>query len=101
MSDLIFFNLPTVNRRKPFINIGTGIPLSVSEVSRLVMNIWYEKKRSIPSIVFNQNIRLGDPHYLVANNQKMRANDINYHLGISDGISQYVAWYKELFGAIH
>lgn len=85
----------------PVVNIGTGIPLSVSEVARLLMSFWYEKKSSLPNIVFNQNIRLGDPHFLVANNEMMRASHIAHNLGISDGISQYVAWYKNLFGAIH
>lgn len=88
------------DHQAPAINIGTGMPISVETIARLVIDAWYCKNELSPALVFNQKTRAGDPHTLVADNKRMKDSEISLRYSIADGLAEYVSWYKKSLGSL-
>jgi len=75
-------------------NIGSGRPVELGEVIRLVGQALGVKPR-----VRKVSRRRGDARFTHADLSKARATlDLEPRVGIEDGIAQFVTWYEETYG---
>ncbi|MEE8192883.1 MAG: hypothetical protein V3T74_09075, partial [Gemmatimonadales bacterium] len=75
-------------------NIGSGRPVELGEVIRLVGQALGVKPR-----VRKVSRRKGDARFTHADLSKARGTlDFEPRVGIEDGIAQFVTWYEETYG---
>lgn len=72
------------------LNGGSGIPTSVAEIARLVIEAWGGDS----SVRFSGLVRAGDPFSLVADARQLTALPFRWRIPVQDGIAQYVSWFK-------
>jgi len=72
-------------------NAGNGIGVTTRELSEAVHEAWC----GFSNVKFTNIIRPGDPHYLVANPQKIFSRGFRSDVNWRDGISDVVLHYRE------
>jgi len=80
----------------PAVNVATGRAVSVGEVATELACAW--SAESPPSIRFNGKSRPGDPQSLCANVTNLKNLDFACDASLSEGITEYVAWFRSLKG---
>lgn len=79
--------------RSPVLNLATGQATSVREIATLVVHNWGDADASVP-IRFSGQSRAGDPFSLVANVDQMHARGIRCAIPVTQGIAEYVDWFR-------
>lgn len=77
----------------PVLNLATGQATSVREIAAIVVQNWADADASIP-IQFSGQGRAGDPFSLVANVDRMQAQGIQCAIPVTQGITEYVDWFR-------
>lgn len=80
----------------PSINIASGQGNTVREVSVTMATSWAASGICVPAVSFSGRSRPGDPFSLVADVSQMRSLGISTTIPISQGVADYVAWYRGL-----
>lgn len=73
------------------IDAGTGIGTSVKEVLTRLLALY--KPEAKPQFLGSE--RSGDPHELVAHRVRPEVSEILGEVGLDEGLSRYVAWYRQ------
>jgi dTDP-glucose 4,6-dehydratase/UDP-glucose 4-epimerase len=73
-------------------NVGNNIETTVAEASQLFISSFSPEKK----IVFNGEVKLGDPINWQSNNSKIVELGYEKRTSFADGIKKYVLWAKEL-----
>lgn len=76
-----------------YINIGTGLPHTVSYLVNSIAKHWFSDSDYI-KISFNNQVRDGDPFSLVSDNSLKKSLCGHDDIKLDDGIRRYVSWYK-------
>lgn len=87
---------PLAEDTAPVINLGSGIPTSVRDVAKAVVQAWFAPDDRCPGIVFSGHSRPGDPFSLVANVERLQSLRIGCSISLDKGIRDYVSWYRKL-----
>lgn len=77
----------------PVFNLATGQATSVKEIAAMVVHNWADAHTSI-QIRFSGQSRAGDPFSLVANVGQMHALGIWCAIPVTQGIAEYVKWFR-------
>lgn len=96
VSSIILRLLPMASTQAPRYNVGTGVGTAIHVVAEHVVAAWNGSKAKDVRVAFNGQSRPGDPFSLVASPEKTADLGICYELGLREGISRYVAWFKAL-----
>jgi UDP-glucose 4-epimerase len=80
------------------INVGTGSGTSVRSIVEMVVDAWFEKQPSRPSIVFSGEARKGDPQSLVADSTRLKSLGFDLRSDLKDRLSAYVGWFRSEAG---
>jgi len=85
----MFAELP---QAEPFrvINGGSGQPMRVSEIARLLAEHWGKV-----NLRFSGNVRAGDPFSLLADDAALRATGFAWSVRPAQGIADYVRWFRD------
>ncbi len=75
----------------PVINGGSGVGTPIHDIAHLLVNAW---QTNIP-IEFSGQCRLGDPKSLIAEPSVIHNIPFDWQIGVEQGISNYVVWFKE------
>lgn len=75
----------------PLVNGGTGREATVRHMVESIARHW----DNLPTPRFNDEVRTGDPKHLVADIAKARAWGFEPTVTLEDGLTEYVAWFKE------
>jgi UDP-glucose 4-epimerase len=73
------------------INGGSSAGTTVAEVADILIKNWGE----LASVRFSGVVRPGDPFSLVADGGKVRALPFEWEVPVSQGIADYVHWFKD------
>ena len=73
------------------VNAGTGQTMSVSDVAESISNAWGLNLE----VKFSGVSRAGDPEYLLNDTTKANNMGLTCKVAWSDGIAEYVKWYKQ------
>jgi UDP-glucose 4-epimerase len=73
------------------INGGCGAGTTVAEIADILTRSWGDQA----SVRFSGMVRPGDPFSLVANDEKVRALPFAWEIPLSQGIADYVHWFKD------
>lgn len=87
------------SNQTPVLNLATGVATPVREVAAMVALHWGGGEAA-GRIRFNGRSRRGDPFSLVADIGRMRAHGIECAIPVTQGIAEYVAWYRRQAGVI-
>jgi UDP-glucose 4-epimerase len=74
-------------------NGGSGIGVSVEEVSRQVADAWGGRV----TLSFSGVSRPGDPFSLIADTGRLSAIGFDWQMPLHKGITNYVAWFRKHF----
>lgn len=80
--------------RAPVVNLAFGQATSVREIASLMLQAWFGRGGELPGVVFSGISRPGDPFSLVADIARMRASGIVCSISLTQGIVDYVDWYR-------
>jgi UDP-glucose 4-epimerase len=78
----------------PAINLASGVAMAVREIVALVMAQWTGSGVQSREVMFSGQSRPGDPFSLVADITQMRAYGIDNRILVTQGVGEYVAWYR-------
>jgi len=81
----------------PVLNLATGVAMPVREIASTVALLWGGAEATA-RVGFSGRSRPGDPFSLVANIDRMRAQGIECAIPVTQGIAEYVAWYRAQAG---
>jgi len=81
----------------PVLNRATGVATPAREIAATVALHWGGAKAAA-RVRFSGRSRPGDPFSLVANIDRMRAQGIECAIPVTQGIAEYVAWYRAQAG---
>ncbi|WP_439369424.1 NAD-dependent epimerase/dehydratase family protein [Bradyrhizobium sp. DASA03120] len=73
------------------VNGGGGMAITVAEIASIVASSWGDEA----GVRFSGIARPGDPFSLVANGEKLRAMSFTWQIPVSQGIADYVRWFKD------
>ena len=76
----------------PALNIATGRPVTVREVVAELARVW--SPATPPRIEFSGQSRAGDPYSLCANIGRLDALGMSCATSVSDGVAEYVQWFR-------
>jgi len=74
----------------PVINGGTGLGTNIASISKVVNQVW----GTDTDIAFNNQPRVGDPEFLVADIHRARSVGFNPQKKLVDGIKETINWFK-------
>lgn len=74
----------------PIVNGGSGVATRVSEIASTVADGWPQR----PDIVFNGQIRAGDPTVMHADVRAATALGFKPRVCLADGLADYVRWFR-------
>lgn len=77
----------------PVLNLATGQATSVREIAASVASQWASADAAT-RIGFNGQSRSGDPFSLVADIGRMRSHGIECRTPVTEGIAEYVDWFR-------
>ncbi len=83
----------------PVINLAAGVATSVRDIAALVSACWTRPGAFAPTVSFSGRSRPGDPFSLVADVTRMHACGIVNRIPVTQGVADYVAWYRTQAGA--
>lgn len=72
-------------------NVANNVEITIAEAAQIFVNEFCPKKR----IIFNGEVKVGDPSNWVANNSKLVEIGYKNSVSIISGLKRYVAWLKE------
>lgn len=78
----------------PVINLASGVATSVRDIAGMVAASWMDSEVAVPVVTFSGRSRPGDPFSLVADVARMSAYGIANRIPVTQGIAEYVAWYR-------
>jgi UDP-glucose 4-epimerase len=81
----------------PAVNVGTGIARSVRDISTGVVRAWGQNA-SGGVVTFSGRSRPGNPTSLVANVERMQSWGLMARTAVTQGIEEYVHWYRSAKG---
>lgn len=81
----------------PVLNLATSVATPVREIASTVASHWGGAEAEA-RVRFSGRSRPGDPFSLVANIDRMRAQGIECAIPVTQGIAEYVAWYRAQAG---
>jgi UDP-glucose 4-epimerase len=81
----------------PVLNLATGVATPVREIASAVALHWGGAE-AVAKVSFSGRSRPGDPFSLVANIDRMRAQGIECAIPVTQGVAEYVAWYRAQAG---
>jgi UDP-glucose 4-epimerase len=81
----------------PAVNLASGIATSVREIVTEVVRAW-GSMRPGTAVVFNGRSRPGDPRSLIANVERMESWGLAARTPVTQGIDEYVNWYRSAKG---
>lgn len=81
----------------PVLNLATSVATPVREIASTVALHWGGAEAAA-RVRFSGRSRPGDPFSLVANIDRMRAQGIECAIPVTQGIAEYVAWYRAQAG---
>lgn len=84
----------------PVINLASGVATSVADIAAMVAANWTDSGTASKRVVFSGRSRPGDPFSLVADVARMRAWGIDNRIPVTQGVAEYVAWYRTQAGAV-
>lgn len=76
------------------INIGTGIPHTVSHLVKNIIKCWFSDEDDL-TLIFNQQVREGDPFSLVSDNSLKKIVSGQDNILLEEGIRRYITWLKD------
>ena len=74
------------------VNGGTGVAISVREISEFVNGLWGNKTK----LQFSNISRPGDPQYLVANIESIQSKGLLSKVKWQQGVQEYVSWFNNM-----
>lgn len=80
----------------PALNVATGRPVPVLEVVAELARVW--SPTIPPRIEFSGQSRAGDPYSLCADVGRLSALGMSCATSVSDGVAEYVQWFREQKG---
>jgi len=75
------------------LNIGTGMANTVDKLINTILLCWF-KDTTPPTIIYNGEIREGDPSSLVSNNHLRSKIIESQDIDLNEGVSKFVSWFK-------
>jgi UDP-glucose 4-epimerase len=73
------------------INCGSGLGTTVVDVAGMIVKNW----TTDVEVRFSGTIRSGDPFSLLADNSKLRRLPFDPQISLTQGLAEYVTWFKE------
>lgn len=84
----------------PVINLASGVATSVRDIAAMVASSWAASAVHAGEVIFSSRSRPGDPFSLIADVARMRACGIDNRIPVSQGVAEYVEWYRAQAGAV-
>jgi len=78
----------------PVVNLASGVATSVRAIAAMVATSWADSAAHACEVTFSGRSRPGDPFSLVADVARMRACGIDNRIPVTQGVAEYVAWYR-------
>jgi len=92
IEDLVEIVYLIINNKGHIFNIANGFEISIKEVANIFLALL---GKSMNSLSFVGNIRLGDPTNWVADITKIKKIGYNQKITITAGIEKYIAWIQK------
>lgn len=81
----------------PTVNLASGVATSVREIVTEVVRAWGSLRLGT-AVAFNGLARPGDPRSLIANVERMQSWGLTARTDVTQGIDEYVNWYRSAKG---
>lgn len=78
----------------PVFNVGTGLATPVCEIAARIAQLWAGNCQPA-KLSFTGQSRKGDPFSLVAETSCIQSLGFNSQIGVDQGLSDYVNWYRK------